>query len=396
MPKLSDRKAFLQSLDFLIRILIVEDEEESEEFHDLMELRIGLENSRYLNVRTAVPKCKSMLDMLFHYPDGDFNQIARCQKLPFLKLYYLIKDHPIFHNNSRNCQHAAWYQLLVVLSCLGCDGNGASYGRNARQFGVGHGTIRVFTIRVFKAIISLHGRAVKWPDAQERQSLSASFDRTHGLKGCVGIVDGTLVHFAQRPHVDGQVYWNRKHRYSMNVQLVCNIKHEITYYVLGWPGSVYDGVVFSQTSLFRSPANYLSEGEYIAADSGYGATNFLCTPYRSPAALVPCNTVHNHLFSAGRVIIEHVNAELKGRFSSLRGVRIQVKKVEDFERVNEWILVCIILHNLLLSFDDKWKIDNVVIEDNANDPVAFNDNITAGDLRVRVQNHLLEWFNNKQ
>jgi hypothetical protein len=76
------------------------------------------------------------------------------------------------------------------------------------------------------------------------------------MPGVVGVVDGTPVPFSQRPHIDGEVYWTRKCEYSKNVQLVCDDIRRILYYILGWPGSVYNATVFGQFGLCFSPEKY--------------------------------------------------------------------------------------------------------------------------------------------
>ena len=142
-----------------------------------------------------------------------------------------------------------------------------------------------------------------------------------------------------------------------------------------------------------NPNHYFSDGEFIIADAGYGATWYLCTPYRQPAASVPHNKVFNELFSSGRIVIEHVNGILKARFSSLRGIRIQVKTADDFRRINEWICVCLILHNLLLRFNDSW-MDEIVDDDDFDVAEHEPEQIPAAQLRQQVQQRLLNWFYN--
>jgi hypothetical protein len=104
---------------------------------------------------------------------------------------------------------------------------------------------------------------------------------------------------------------------------------------------------------------YFSLGEYLLADAGYDLKYYICTPHRKPTALLPENEVFNDLFSTARVKIEHVNRILKARFTSLKGLRIQVKQLDDLVRVNDWIVVCIILYSILLSFKDVLSEDDI-------------------------------------
>ena len=59
----------------------------------------------------------------------------------------------------------------------------------------------------------------------------------------------------------------------------------------------------------------------------------------------------------------------------------------------EWIVVCIILYNIFMTFNDAWEeeedeeIDNEVL----GEVIATDDGI---NLRQRVQNNLLQWYDN--
>jgi hypothetical protein len=73
-------------------------------------------------------------------------------------------------------------------------------------------------------------------------------------------------------------------------------------------------------------------------------------------------------------------------------LRIQVKKLDDFVRVNEWIVVCIILHNILLSFKDEWDDYDLEEEDNDTNGVIIDTN-GGENLSEAVQLKLLNWYN---
>lgn len=134
----------------------------------------------------------------------------------------------------------------------------------------------------------------------------------------------------------------------------------------------------------------------MLADAGYALLEFVCTPYRQPTASLEDNELFNYLFSRARCIIEHLNGILKGRFGSLKGIRIQVKKKEDFKKVNEWILVCLILHNILILINDDFDCEESDDEEVDEDEEDLNDDeIARGlNLRRRVQIKLLNWYRN--
>ncbi|KAI8442582.1 hypothetical protein BY996DRAFT_8546971, partial [Phakopsora pachyrhizi] len=63
----------------------------------------------------------------------------------FGKLCDLLRGDSIFYNNSRHIQIALEIQVAVGLSRLGSNGNGASIGKIQMIFGVGEGTVVLYT-----------------------------------------------------------------------------------------------------------------------------------------------------------------------------------------------------------------------------------------------------------
>jgi hypothetical protein len=67
---------------------------------------------------------------------------------------------------------------------------------------------------------------------------------------------------------------------------------------------------------------------------------------------------------------------------------------DDVKRVNDWIKVCIVLHNILQSFKDVWEDDDQPDDDEEARPL-YREVETAVELRYRVQSHLLNWYRSK-
>ncbi|CAG8824206.1 17292_t:CDS:1, partial [Dentiscutata erythropus] len=146
-------------------------------------------------------------------------QITRVSKETFWYIEGLIHNDPGFSNKSKILQRPVWQQLAVTLERLGCNGNGASVGRFARQWGLGIGTVIKYTKRVITAINSIGDNYVQWPNSFERQQISNRIEQSSGFKGCVGFLDGTDVVLEYKPSIDGETYYNRKKRYALTVQL---------------------------------------------------------------------------------------------------------------------------------------------------------------------------------
>jgi hypothetical protein len=136
-------------------------------------------------------------------------------------------------------------------------------------------------------------------------------------------------------------------------------------------------------------------GEFLLADAGYALKDFTLTPYRQPLADIPHNKVFNEVFSSARVVIEHVNGILKARFSSLKGIRTQIKNADELKQVCDHVQVCLILHNLLLQYNDEWlDVDDDDDEDElTEDEVNARVDVTSGHhLRAKVQTHVLRKY----
>jgi hypothetical protein len=206
-------------------------------------------------------------------------------------------------------------------------------------------------------------------------------------------VDGTPVVLSQKPAVDGEVFFNRKGSYAFNIQLIVDDKKAIRFYQIGWPGSVADTTIFDKSSIVLYHDKFFSEDEYILADSGYALKSFVIVPYKQPAASLPHNRIFNELFSSCRCGIEHANGIWKNRWASLKGIRTQIRTKADFKVINTHILVCIILHNILISFNDEWddvEVEDVHVAANAVH-VQKSYKKTALERRVEIQNELLAW-----
>ncbi|RHZ11615.1 hypothetical protein DYB37_011899 [Aphanomyces astaci] len=73
----------------------------------------------------------------------------------------------------------------------------------------------------------------------------------------------------------------------------------------------------------------------------------MLTPYRLPSA----REVGNDIFDTGhaslRVICEHGNGLLKGRWSSLVLLHVAIRNERDVQFVCNWSLACYVLHNIV-------------------------------------------------
>ncbi|KAI9917821.1 hypothetical protein PsorP6_012616 [Peronosclerospora sorghi] len=163
------------------------------------------------------------------------------------------------------------------LKCSACVGLGAtkdewewgSRQRISRTAGVADGTVTLYTDRVISALVRLASEFVRWPQPEERREISRPIAQRSGIVGAVGIVDGTHINFAQRPAIDREVFFSRKHRYGFNAQVIVDDRGMIRFFQSGLPASLYDSTAFTFTPISKQPEQFFSENEFLLGDSGF-------------------------------------------------------------------------------------------------------------------------------
>jgi len=140
--------------------------------------------------------------------------------------------------------------------------------------------------------------------------------------------------------------------------------------------------------------------EYIIGDSAYAPRPFLIPAYKKPigSPIDPGNESFNGMLSKARVTSEHTIGMLKNRFPCLRSIRLQLKPgAKHLKIIINHIRVCIVLHNLLIGYDDVEDVDNN--DDDLSDIDADNEMnqslpVTAptDSRRTQLKNYMLETF----
>jgi hypothetical protein len=150
-----------------------------------------------------------------------FRRNMRCSPEVFDSLLELVRDDPIFQNNSNQPQLPVQYQLAIALFRFGHHGNAASVESIAQWAGVSAGTVFNTTFRIMQAFLVLHDQAVRWPNSMEKEAAKATVERLScpAWRDGFCMVDGTLIPLFQKPGHHGEAYFDRKSNYSLNVQV---------------------------------------------------------------------------------------------------------------------------------------------------------------------------------
>ena len=86
--------------------------------------------------------------------------------------------------------------------------------------------------------------------------------------------------------------------------------------------------------------------------------------YFRPERFEPDNTTHNYHVSCIQIRSEHCMGYLKGRWSSLRGLRLRIDDEDNHMFATLWIASCIHLHNFAIGHErkDNPEADSFYIE----------------------------------
>ncbi len=263
----------------------------------------------------------------------EFLKHYRVDEENFWKLNEQIKGHWVFGTpgSVRKPQAPCEYQLLVLLKYIGTQGSDSANESLTTHFRIGSGTCEMFRIRVLRALIDLESTAYFWPSSDERHEMSRVMQQQYLFPNCVGLMDGTLLPLEFKPEKDGECYYCRKGFYALNMLIVCDYMARITYYQVGWPGSVHDNRVWRTCKLGRNASQYFLPHEYLLTDSAFTPSDHVVPAFKSTKGqpISSNNLNFNTLLAKPRIKSEHCIGLMKGRFPWLRNIRIKIKGRKD-------------------------------------------------------------------
>ena len=113
--------------------------------------------------------------------------------------------------------------------------------------------------------------------------------------------------------------------------------------------------------MYKDASAHFSENEYGLGDSAFDCEWFLLSAFSRPkgAPMTRPEEIFNQQMSKPRVISEHVNGILKGRFPILNSLPHIIKGKTSMRECLRYIDCCCILHNLLVGMNDdipeEWR-----------------------------------------
>ncbi|GBG83868.1 hypothetical protein CBR_g37665 [Chara braunii] len=170
--------------------------------------------------------------------------------------------------------------------------SGETYESGTSSFGIGRATglqvVRDVTSTLLKAYLD----SIKWPAGRRRVQIMCAF-REKGFPNCFGAIDCTHIYIDKPAGAPSDHYYDRKHKFFVQAQVVVDLDLRILDVHIGYPGSVHDVRVLHNSHLWRraesgelfdAPPENLPHGivtrGYLLGDNGYPiACPWIVQPY---------------------------------------------------------------------------------------------------------------------
>ena len=241
-----------------------------------------------------------------------------------------------------------------------------SYRSLANLFGVSRAFICVCIREVADAILrKLKPKYLTIAKGDELLRIIGRYKEKWGFPMCAGAIDGTHIPIAT-PLKNHATYVNRKSYHSIVMQAFIDDHYLFRDIVVGWPGSVHDARVFSNSELytlgcsgqlFPQDLKVAILGReihpVILGDPAYPLLSWLMKGYPENINTPRIQRRFNYRMSRARMTVENTFGHWKGRF------RRFLKRVDmDVEGVVKVVAASCVIHNICEmrneTFFDDW------------------------------------------
>jgi hypothetical protein len=84
----------------------------------------------------------------------------------------------------------------------------------------------------------------------------------------------------------------------------------------------------------------------------------MVAPFKKPFSLLPGNEEFNNHVSMVRIRSEHAIGFLKGRFHSLKGLRVNIKDAKTHKFATYWVAACVAVHSFAMEHEAEERGDS--------------------------------------
>ena len=247
---------------------------------------------------------------------------------------------------------------------------------------------------VVDCLCGLADSVIRWPNETQIAVVEQQFRNMAQFPGVIGTVDGCHVPILAPDYCQTD-YLDRNHTHSVNLMAICDAAKKFTYCFAGYPGSVHDQRVFSNSAMGQAVENsslqhFPSTYYHIVGDSAFQLQQHVMVPYKDTGCLTVTQMNYNKKLSQTRRIIENAFGFLKGRFRRLK--RLECK----LARIPPTIIACCVLHNLTVSDQLEMLVNEIesVTESPAEvavlAPRALGDSTVAKRKRDKIAQMLVQ------
>ena len=216
------------------------------------------------------------------------------------------------------------------------------------------------------------------------------------MSGVIGAIDGCHIPIVGQEFCN-ESYVNRKGFTSIILQAVCDHKKRFIDCYVGWPGSVHDARVYSNSDLHHSIEQnffkFFPNDSHLVGDAAYGLTRFMLTPYKDNGYLTHEQKSYNFTQASTRNVIERAFALLKGKFPRLK--QMTVKEVDD---ICLFVMAACTLQNFIIDvekgkYDEEFGVEDFEQDDEVNDYVCIGS--SSSDAILKRDRVAHEIFNSR-
>ncbi|XP_039304241.1 putative nuclease HARBI1 isoform X1 [Solenopsis invicta] len=249
-------------------------------------------------------------------------------------------------------------------------------------------------MRVVTALNEISSEIIFWPNSEQRQRITTSFQASAGIEGIVGAIDGTYIPI-KAPSANPDVYINRKCFHALTLQVISDNNMLILDGFAGYPSRVSDIRIFRNSPIYEDfmnyPNNYFDDNQFIIGDKAYPVLQWCIPPYIERRNVTERQKHFNTCHAKSRQVIERCFALLFGRFR-----RLKYLDMNRTDFIAPTIIAACVLHNVCLNNPENQEIRDMFIDEglqavinNANNVnhVVANDNINIQELGI--EGHVL-------
>uniref|UniRef100_A0A8D8ZAY7 Nuclease HARBI1 n=1 Tax=Cacopsylla melanoneura TaxID=428564 RepID=A0A8D8ZAY7_9HEMI len=305
-----------------------------------------------LQRRRRTPVIRERFNYFSELPEEQFKQRFRLKKTTVQMILGLVVDR-IKPTVDRFHAIDALTRLLITLRFLA---TGFFFICAADNFGVSQTSAHDIVQLVVSALLELRHRYIGFPPSLHLlENVKRKFHGIASFPKTIGAVDCTHVRVQYPGGEEGYLYMNRKGYYSKNVQVIAGPDLQIFNVVTRWPGRFHDMTVFNNSRVrYWFENTDMFKDCVLIGDAGYECRPYLLTPLANPQTDAEAN--YNESLIRTRNVVERTFGVLKRRFPILStGIRVSSNHTE---RIDNYIVACVILHNIAVSERDPEPEDD--------------------------------------